>query len=113
MLKPYAEPVLVREGASLGALLFGPLWLLLHGTWIPAALSLAAFALAAMLPLPVGAVAVIGLAVLLGLSGNDLRRWGLERAGYVLIHVFAARDRDEALLKLLAARPDVASWYRA
>ena len=37
-----AAPVLVREGFSWGALLFGPLWLAVHRAWIPAVLALAA-----------------------------------------------------------------------
>ena len=37
-----AAPVLVREGFSWGALLFGPLWLAVHRAWIAAVLALAA-----------------------------------------------------------------------
>ena len=32
-------PVLVREGFSWGALLFGPIWLAAHRAWIPAVLT--------------------------------------------------------------------------
>ena len=50
LLKPDAEPVLVREGFAWGALFFGPLWLAAHRAWIAAAISLAAYILIAVLP---------------------------------------------------------------
>ena len=50
-LKPDAEPVLVREGFSWGALVFGPLWLAAHRAWLLAALALAGYVLiAALIP---------------------------------------------------------------
>jgi hypothetical protein len=112
-LKPDSEPVLVREGFSWLALLFGPLWLALHRAWLAAAFSLAGYVLiAVLLPAPGRAVLTIGLALLLGLTGQDLRRWSLEQRGYLLAHVFAARGTEEAFLKLLTHRPDVANRYR-
>jgi hypothetical protein len=50
--------------------------------------------------------------VILGLTGNDLRRWALEHRGYLLAHVLAARDRDEALTRLLVIRPDLVARFR-
>ncbi len=41
LLKAGAEPVLVREGFSWGALFLGPFWLAAHRAWVPAAISLA------------------------------------------------------------------------
>ncbi len=56
-LKPDSEPVLVREGFSWLALLFGPLWLALHRAWLAAAFSLAGYVLiAVLLPAPGRAV---------------------------------------------------------
>ena len=49
LLKADAEPVLVREGFSWGALIFGPFWLAAHRAWIAAAISLAAYVLIAVL----------------------------------------------------------------
>ena len=43
------HPVLVREGFSWGALLFGPLWLAVHRAWIAAVLALAASVLIVVL----------------------------------------------------------------
>lgn len=103
-----AVPVLVREGFSWGALLFGPLWLAGHRAWTPAVLTLVAgFLIVALTPDGIGAVVLGGLILLLGLSGHDLRRWSLDHRGYLLTQVIAARNELEALERLLARRPDL------
>lgn len=113
LLKKDAEPVLVREGFSWGALFFGPLWLAAHRAWIAAAITLAAYVLlAALVPEPAGFILALGLTLILGLTGNDLRRWALEHRGYLLVHVLAARGRDEAWLRLMNHRPELAARYR-
>jgi hypothetical protein len=113
-LKTDAEPILLKEGFAWGALLFGPFWLALHRAWIAAALSLAAFILiAALTPAPLGPVLGAGLALLLGLIGQDLCGWSLEQRGYMLVHVVAARGREDALLRLLTHRPDLVERYGA
>jgi len=113
LLKHDAEPVLVRESFAWGALFFGPFWLAAHRAWIAAALSLAAYVLlAALVPQPAGAILAVGLALILGLTGHDLRRWALEHRGYLLVHVFAAGNRDDAFMRLMSHRPDLAARYR-
>ncbi len=104
-LRAGRQPVLVREGFSWGAFLFGPLWLVAHGAWIAAALSLALLVLAGATA--AGPVAGFGLFLLLGLFGNDLRRFGLRLGRFELAHVVAGRSRDDALLRLLSARGDL------
>src|SRR4051794_24444708 len=75
LLKPDAKPVLVREGFAWGAAIFGPFWLAVHRAWIAAAISLAAYVLIAILaPRPAVTILAAGVAVMLGLSGHDLRR---------------------------------------
>ncbi len=60
-MRANAPPVLVREGFSWTALLFGPLWLAWHRAWIPAALDLAASILIGVLTSePATAVTVAG-----------------------------------------------------
>ncbi|HET6306161.1 MAG TPA: DUF2628 domain-containing protein [Rhodopila sp.] len=109
LLKDNAEPALVREGFSWGALILGPFWLAAHRAWIAAALSLAAYALiAALAPTPANAILALGLAAIIGLTGNDLRRWSLENRGYLLVHVLRAGNRDDAFTRLLTHRPDLA-----
>ena len=107
-LRSDAAPELVREGFSPAAFVFGPLWLAAHRAWVPAAFLLAAWIL-------VGTVGqdalrgplVLGLALLQGLSAQDLRRWALARRGYVLAELVMARGAERAWERLLARRPDL------
>ena len=101
-------PLLLREGFSWCALIFGPLWLALHRAWIPAALALAAAILFQLTPEPARFVLTGGLSLLLGFNGRDLLRWSAAHRGYLLTHVLAARDEAEAYGRLLHARPDLA-----
>jgi hypothetical protein len=111
-LRLRSEPVLVREGFSWGALLFGGLWLLVHRAWIAGILALIAGVLIGTFAAGAGrAVLELGLAVLLGLTGRDLLRWSLNRRGYTMAKVLAARDADAALARLLTTRPDLGAAY--
>jgi len=113
LLKADAEPVLVREGFSWGAMILGPFWLAAHQAWIAAAISLAAWILIAVIaPEPAGCILEAGAALVMGLTGNDLRRWALEQRGYMLVHVLVAHGSDEAWLRLLTHRPDLAARLR-
>ena len=106
------SPVLVREGFSWGAFFLGPLWLLAHHAWVPAALVLAVNVIAGTLaPAAVQPFLFLGISLLIGLSGNDLRRFALEQKGYVLMHVVASRDTDGALARLLDSRPELAGSF--
>jgi len=103
-----SPPVLVREGFSWGALVFGPLWLFAHRAWIDGVLALcAAAAIPALAVGPARALLSLTLAWALGLFGHDLRRGALERRGFLLAHVVAATDIDAALGRLLTRRPDL------
>ncbi len=113
-LKADAEPVLVREGFAWGGLILGPLWLAAHRAWIAAGVSLAAYILIATLaPVPLCLILGGGLALALGLVGHDLLGWSLEQRGYLLVHVIAARGAEDALLRLLTQRRDLAERYGA
>ncbi|MFL5282184.1 MAG: DUF2628 domain-containing protein [Rhodopila sp.] len=112
-LKGNAEPILVSESFSWGALIFGPLWLAVHRAWVAAALSFAAFVfITALVPEPASTVLSIGLAVILGLIGHDLYSWALEHRGYVLVHILVGRNSEEAWMRLVEHRPDLADHYR-
>ena len=105
---PHAAPVLLREGFSWGAFLFGPLWLLAHRCWIAGMLLACAWVGVALVPEAAPRLLIAaGLAWSAGLGGQDARRWGLARRGYVLPHVVAAADPDMALARLLDRRPDL------
>ncbi len=113
LVKHDAEPVLVREGFSLGALLFGPVWLAAHRAWVPAAISLAVYVvIGVLLPRQAAMILIAGVAVIHGLTGHDLCRWALEWRGYLLAHVLAASNRDDAFIRLMGLRPDLAIRYR-
>jgi hypothetical protein len=103
-----ATPVLVREGFSWGALVFGPLWLAVHRAWVPAVLTLVATVLILSLTTAGSSVVLLGgLILLLGLSGHDLYRWSLDHRGYLLAQVIAASNEPEAVARLLSRRPDL------
>jgi hypothetical protein len=105
-------PVLVREGFSWGALFFGPLWLAAHRVWIAAVLTVVATVLIVFLaPEGIAALLITGLVVLLGLSGQDLRRWSLDHRGFLLAQVIASHNELGALERLLTRRPDLAGSF--
>jgi hypothetical protein len=101
------EPVLIREGFSWGAAIFGPLWLFVHAAWIAGFLVLVVDVLIGLIPGPLGVVGGIMSAWLLGLFGQDLRRWNLGLNGHSAPHVIAARDIASAEARLLGARPEL------
>ncbi len=106
--KPYAAPVLVREGFSVFALLFGPFWLLARHAWLTAGLTLLLYVAIAALAGPPSSVVLLGCAaLLLGFSGRDLLRWTLALQGYTQTHVVAGRGEDDARMRLFSARPDL------
>ena len=99
--------MLVREGFSFGAFLFGPLWLAVHRAWIPAVLALAAIVLIVELrrrpARPI--VLLLGEMVLLGLFGHDLRALV---AGAARLHAGPCRRRRAARTRRCAG-----CWTRA
>ena len=100
---------MVREGFSWGALLFGPIWLAVQLAWIPAVLCLCVEVLVGLLPGPWSGVGASMVGWAMGVFGRDLVRWSLERRGFLMAHVVAARDEDAAFARLMAARPDLVS----
>jgi hypothetical protein len=106
--RPDTAPVLVREGFSFGALLFGPLWLAAHRAWIPAGATFLLIVLILLLThTPASSVLILGLTLILGFSGRDMVRWSITRRGYLESNIVAGRNEDEALGRLLDARPDL------
>ena len=113
-LAPGRSPRLVREGFSLGAFLFGPLWLFAHRAWVAGVISLAVLigvgALAGAMRGPATPlILLLGYAALLGWNGRDLCRWSLARQGYDEAHVLAGRDSDAAYARLIARDPTLAA----
>ena len=107
-LAPNRPPILVREGWSWTAYLLGPVFFTLNRAWAPALVHIALLALVATLPPPwLRGILLEALAILAGLMARDVLRLSLDRRGYVMAHVVAARDDDAALGRLLQARPDL------
>ncbi|MGB3867773.1 MAG: DUF2628 domain-containing protein, partial [Xanthobacteraceae bacterium] len=94
--------VLVRDGFSVWAFVFGGFWLLYHRLW---------WALAGYVVLMAGVSVFLGvsrvdsgaslcvlllIALLMGLEAASLRRWTLSRGKWRQLDVVAARDIEEA-----------------
>ncbi|MES2712354.1 MAG: DUF2628 domain-containing protein [Pseudomonadota bacterium] len=95
-------PLLLREGFSWGAFAFAPIWLLGHGLWL-AALAYVGLAAAAIILVPGGPafLCLVGLHLLAGFEGRDLRRMRLARQGRPERAVVLAHDEDTALWRAL------------
>ena len=104
-------PVLIREGFSFWAFLFGPIWLLAHRCWLAGLAVLLALGLFALLPDPYGFACSLTLELLLGFHGQDLRRWTLARRGWRLAHIVLGQDAEGALVRLLQAEPRLLPLY--
>ncbi len=106
-------PVLVREGFSWWAALFGWLWLLVQGAWGPALLVLAGALVAAKLGAVFHSVApLVAVFLVQGIFGRDLVRWWLGLRGWRPGGPVAACSHDAALLRLLAERPELQAGLR-
>ncbi|MBL4614530.1 MAG: DUF2628 domain-containing protein [Magnetovibrio sp.] len=102
---------LVKDGFSWPAAIFGFAWALVVGAW-EVALMLMAVQLVVAIALPVliadpGAQTIIqlGLAVVIGLVANELRRWTLNRRNMHEDAVVTAHDKEEAERRYLDANP--------
>jgi len=104
-LKPGKTPVLVREGFSWGAAIFGWIWLLAQGAWVPGLLVLAGAVAAIWAVGATGSIApLVAVFLVQGVFGRDLVRWSLGLQGYTPGLPVAAASHDGALLRLLDAR---------
>ncbi len=102
---------LVKDGFSWPAAVFGFIWALVIGAWDVA---FALFVLQMTIGMAVGfliespdvqMVIQIGLAVVIGLIANELRRWSLDRRGLHEDAVVTAHDKEEAERRYLDANP--------
>ncbi len=114
LLQPERDLQLVPEAFSWFAFLLPVVWALWHRLWLLAAALLALeLALGALLtqldlaPLVAGVIS-LGLALLVGLLANDLRRLSLDRAGYIEAAVVAGRDASEAERRFFDLEPRLA-----
>jgi hypothetical protein len=111
---PRGRVALVPEGFSLVAALAPAVWMLWHRLWIALALLVALSVLGAwLLPSAIFPWVLIAVQLAMGFQAQDIRRWTLGRQGLREVAVVAGRDEEAALLRLLAARPDLAEGLRA
>jgi hypothetical protein len=113
-LAPGRASRLVPEGFSLGAFVFGPLWLFAHRAWLAGVIALALLIVLGLLAgsMPdssTPSILLLGYAALLGWNGRDLCRWSLARQGYEESHILAGRDGDAAYARLIARDPTLAA----
>jgi hypothetical protein len=105
-----AQVVFVRDAFSWAAFLFGPFWMLRHRMWLVLAIYLAAVLLLGVAADFVGgsawltALIALLLACLLGMEGASLRRWTLERRGFIVQAVVVGEDLEGAERRYFNAR---------
>lgn len=114
-LDPDRDIRLVKEGFSWPAFFFSILWALWCRLWLAAIVIFAAeFGLSVVLSL-LGADELTQMAVslcfalLLGVVGNDVKRWTLFRRGYLQVAVVSGDTRDLAERRFWDQRPSLAA----
>ena len=109
--------VVIKEGFSWPAFLFSVIWAIWCRLWLVAAglLLVEAITGALMALLNAGMATQFilagGLALGLGVFGNDLWRWTLARRGFVMSDIVAATDRDAAEQRYFERHPQLAEEY--
>jgi hypothetical protein len=117
-LDPDRDVVMVKEGFCWPAFFFSVFWALwCRLWWVALGLFAANAALSAVLTFsgidPVSEAAIsFGLATLVGLLSNDLKRWTLKRRGFDEVAVVAASDVEAAELRFFDLHPGLASELR-
>ncbi|UPY37157.1 DUF2628 domain-containing protein [Sediminicoccus sp. KRV36] len=104
-------PILIPEGFSLWAVIFGPFWLFWHRAWLAGLVVLLGLVALNLLPGPYGTALALAAHLLLGFQAQDLRRWTLARGGWTLAHLVQGRDAEGALARLLQAEPRLLPLY--
>ncbi len=114
--RPDSEPdlVLIKEGFCWPALFLTAFWALWHRMWLVA---IALFVINGILSGLVHALGLnaassgvlsAGFAVIVGFVANDLRRWFLERRGFLFSEVVSGADQDAAARNYLDDLPSLA-----
>jgi hypothetical protein len=102
--------VFVRDGFYFWAFVFGPLWLAWRRLWLALVLYVAALIAIEAALRYAGAgtwphsLAILGVALLVGLEAGTLRRWTLERRGWKNVGVVVGDDIEEAERRFFAGR---------
>ncbi len=100
---------LVKDGFCWPAFFLPFVWAIWRGQWtglllyVIGILAISTLTVMAEPGEPVEIALGLGLALVVGFSANDWRRWRLRHGGYRAIGAVAAADADEAALRVLAA----------
>lgn len=99
--------VFIRDGFSTPALVFTGIWMLVHRLWLPflayLTLSLVLELIAQNFIQSVPGVLAFLTGVLIGLESGNLRRWSMERKGWIFAGVVTGQDGQEAELRFFNA----------
>jgi len=105
--------VVVKDGFSLGATAFGPVWALVLGMW-ETAIMIFVFQLGIgflinqfVAGAPAQIAAQAGTAIVVGLSANEFRRWNLLRRGFSERATVSGSDAIDAERRFFETHPDV------
>jgi len=99
------EPILVREGAAIGAFIFGGFWLLYHRVWLWGALAVLLAGVCEWLNRSTTGdtmyieAAQFVLALFIALEARELFRESLARRGYVCEGIVSEASEERALLR--------------
>lgn len=106
-IEPEQDLVLVKEGFSWPACLFTFAWALWYRMWWPA-VGLFSFVVLVGLAASqlsqaeaIESLISVSCAVIIGLLGNDLRRWWLERRDFSEVAIVSGRNEEEAMRRFL------------
>lgn len=114
-LDPDRDIVLLKEGFCWSAALFAPLWALWHGLWLSAIVWAAVVGVPAVLAKSLNIETsvigwlMMGVGVIAGFVGNDLRRADLARRGFAFEDVVSASSRVEAEHRFFEHHPVLAA----
>lgn len=93
--------VFVKDGFSILAAYFGPLWLLVHRLWLPLLAYLLAVGLIVLAVAGLGlkpgwiTLLVLGLHLVIGFEADSLKRYGLDRRHWTEIGTVTGRNTAE------------------
>ena len=113
-LNPDNDIVLVSEGFCWGACVLSLIWALWHRMWLVVlGLVIVSVVLNIMVYMlgmdeTTGYFLNVGIAILIGLVANDIRRWSLARLGFVDSGVALGDNQDDALARFLDDAPALA-----
>ena len=113
-LNPDNDIVLVSEGFCWGACVLSLIWALWHRMWLVVlGLVIVSVVLNIMVYMlgmdeTTGYFLNIGIAILIGLVANDIRRWSLALLGFVDSGVALGDNQDDALARFLDDAPALA-----